>query len=659
MPSAAREVLPSTPRALALGESYIALADDAQSIAWNPAGVARVRRYVAEAAYADHFGWLSTNHLSGVLPASSRLALGFDWHRDGFEDPELDFSRDIFRLAYSFSLFDSLSIGLNLKYVGLHLGADGTDAGTATGWGTDWGLWWQPRERWTIGAVAYNGLGFRDGQLHQGTSVRFETTGTEEEIFAARYAVGSAYRWGQHLKIVGELNDRWHLGLEYRPLDNLRLQMGVHHGFDKHRPTFSVGAQFSASWLTFSYAFVDAPVLEPTSLLAVSTEFDFQPPSVEIEKVRLRPIYPVLMHAYARVNHASPEQPLDSYVPVLFTEEQVEEFYPLHGLDNLGRIWLRNLTNRTVSFKVVVSLESYIKSDGTEAVAIAQLDPHQRASFPLRRLVFTQDVLQVTSPQALEATVEVRDVSDETRRRTRQGALLPLRGRNQVQLDDIAQLAAFVRPTNDLVRRFVRQIIESNGSQIEQSPLKKNYVIARLIFEGLRGISYASDPNIPRGRGSVEDVRFPQELLRELARDDIQGQPLGDCDDSAVLVCAALEAAGIDTALIQLPKHVLVAFDVAKIDLETAQTEGFAELCAPIDGYAWIPLETTMIGKGFHAAWREGIRQLKVGMHDSITLREAWKQYPPVDLPVEPLDFEPRVIDGLRNEWDAYFLEKR
>ena len=48
----------------------------------------------------------------------------------------------------------------------------------------------------------------------------------------------------------------------------------------------------------------------------------------------------------------------------------------------------------------------------------------------------------------------------------------------------------------------------------------------------------------------------------------------GDCDDSTALYCSLLESVGIKTALIQLPNHVLMAFDLGTISVKQAQEIG-------------------------------------------------------------------------------------
>ena len=74
---------------------------------------------------------------------------------------------------------------------------------------------------------------------------------------------------------------------------------------------------------------------------------------------------------------------------------------------------------------------------------------------------------------------------------------------------------------------------------------------------GALPLAYVPDPASPiaeaLGRGeAVDTVRFPRSTL---------AYPGGDCDDTTALLESALEAAGIGTAIVATPGHVLLAFD--------------------------------------------------------------------------------------------------
>jgi hypothetical protein len=70
-----------------------------------------------------------------------------------------------------------------------------------------------------------------------------------------------------------------------------------------------------------------------------------------------------------------------------------------------------------------------------------------------------------------------------------------------------------------------------------------------------------------------------------------------------------LEHLGIRTALIDIPKHLLLMFDTGIHESRRLQ------LCLPEDQYViydqnvWLPVETTMYGESFWQASRKGVEQ--------------------------------------------------
>jgi len=211
-------------------------------------------------------------------------------------------------------------------------------------------------------------------------------------------------------------------------------------------------------------------------------------------------------------------------------------------------------------------------------------------------------------------------------------------------------------PTNKVVREFVDGVFVQYEEELKNTKLNPNLYKAMLLFNALHGMSYAIDPNIPFGSGQMDEIKFPNEMLRDLAMagwftekttaqshaaTENNARVIGDCDDTTALYCSLLEAAHIHTALIKLPGHVLMAFDIGGMTLEDAK-ERFKipdKLYIPIDGYVWIPIETTLIKEGFVSAWQkaidelQGIDEFKEENFDSKTLKRAWEEYPPANIP--------------------------
>ena len=84
----------------------------------------------------------------------------------------------------------------------------------------------------------------------------------------------------------------------------------------------------------------------------------------------------------------------------------------------------------------------------------------------------------------------------------------------------------------------------------------------------------------------------------------------------------------INTALIQFPEHVMMAFDLGNVSLEQAQNLSIPDVYIAINGQVWIPIETTMIKDGFVSAWQMAIEQLQgESIKELATVESGWAKY--------------------------------
>jgi hypothetical protein len=126
----------------------------------------------------------------------------------------------------------------------------------------------------------------------------------------------------------------------------------------------------------------------------------------------------------------------------------------------------------------------------------------------------------------------------------------------------------------------------------------------------------------------VDTIRFPRTTLAYKG---------GDCDDTTALLASLLEAAGIPTAILTSPGHVFLAFD-------TGEKEADAWLFPAADlrtirhaGKLWIPVETTLLSRGFSAAWESASELVKKhqgsASFEFIPVADLRTIYPPLPLP--------------------------
>jgi len=147
------------------------------------------------------------------------------------------------------------------------------------------------------------------------------------------------------------------------------------------------------------------------------------------------------------------------------------------------------------------------------------------------------------------------------------------------------------------------------------------------------GVRYVPDPAVRPGTLVLDKVQYPAETAAAKA---------GDCDDLAVLYAALLAGAGIRAAVISYPDHVLVMFDTGLFDKNRLALTADAKRAVVHQGRLWVPVETTMAGKGFLAAWKSAAADFHRAVEDGqrvsiIDLEAAWKEYPPAPVSLPPV----------------------
>ena len=132
-------------RPLSMGGAFIAVADDANTITWNPAGLPGLRRTEFTSTYSDLYAMgITQSYIGFVRPFSDRIALGLDWANIGFDDKELLYSENKLNLALGIQAHRKFAFGITLKYLMRDMQLNGTSYGKGSGIGYDMGLIFQP-----------------------------------------------------------------------------------------------------------------------------------------------------------------------------------------------------------------------------------------------------------------------------------------------------------------------------------------------------------------------------------------------------------------------------------------------------------------------------------------------------------------------------------
>jgi len=586
---------------LGMAGAFSAVADDGNAIFWNPAGLPHVRHQEVNSMYANLFGiGLKDGHLCYVMPITDDHAVGVDWYHSSFDDGELGFVEDHFRLAYGYHFTKRLSLGMNFKYVNRGMSLDGSSVDNFGGFGLDLGILFRMTKNLKLGLMVYDVLD---------TWVKHDT-GRRERIFARKARFGASYRPMENLAVAVDLDDRAHIGAEYWLHDLFAARCGLMKDLSAGK-----GISYTAGWslkyklLQFDYAYHASTSLPATHRFSVSLSFEFVPQLVEVEEIRLEPIFASLYRRYSA--------------------------------HDVGWVVLRNEHKEPLEVSVSVFVPKYM--DAPTEVARELLpapigdEPAYRQAFGLRP-VFSDKMLSLT--KNVQSQVEVT-VTYRHQKRTRQvkgSAKAAIYRMGMLPLgEDVSPMAALIDPEDEAVRRFARGVVGRYMDRADMEVISGNISKAIQLFDALGsyGVRYVPDPHNPYSeissrRKTIDSVKYPRETLDP-------GDRTGDCDDLSVLYSALLENVGIHTVLVDVPGHVYVMFDTG------VHKNSYERMCLPEDMYVvmeetiWLPVEVTLCGGSFVRAWFEGLSEYRrwqeKGRLELVDVHRAWKEYEPAHPP--------------------------
>lgn len=354
---------------------------------------------------------------------------------------------------------------------------------------------------------------------------------------------------------------------------------------------------------------------------------------------------PEIARELERLRAAFEEPDRRPQAPLRFAAITLPEIFPAlirnYAEDGLAEVTLENTSSQPVSgFTVGLSLGQYGAGESTIRVT-ESIRPGASATFRVP-VVLRTEVFGVAEDLPVQAEISlVSEGGWELRRRSQ----TLLRRATSITWDNSGKLSSFIVPNEETVARFTAGLLAESaaGGDPEGSARESGgggtlpAIIERAIrlADGLGtyGITYLEDPDSPftevLGEPSLVDtVRFPRTTL---------AYRIGDCDDTSALLASMYEAAGIRTAIVTTPGHVMIAFDTREATELAWLYDGPETAVFQHNGTIWLPVETTVIQKGFWAAWREGSALVDAnrgrGQVEFIPLADARQSFPPAGIP--------------------------
>ena len=240
-------VFDSGVRSLGLGNSFVAVADNADAVFANPAGLGQLRR--RQVTYTDggidklngiELGWYMA---SLGMPLSEKLGLGLGYER--LSSPHSSENGAFVSLSYQ--AVKRLYVGVSAKYLFSTFSpipAAEYEGGTATASWIDVGLLWQSP--------------FPGAQMGLLLKNVYQSSGRKADVLDREVHIGAGYRVGtQALLSVQYVQHRgteryrgrrgWMIGGEYHVLKELVLRAGREHQFDGE---FGLDGRKDRAWLS-------------------------------------------------------------------------------------------------------------------------------------------------------------------------------------------------------------------------------------------------------------------------------------------------------------------------------------------------------------------------------------------------------------------------
>ncbi|MFN5619764.1 MAG: tetratricopeptide repeat protein [Flavobacteriales bacterium] len=372
--------------------------------------------------------------------------------------------------------------------------------------------------------------------------------------------------------------------------------------------------------------------------------------------------------SYAAALKAAEKQRSDliaSSKPLSIADVMVNEIFPsiyknysdVHQLP-AGEIVLTNTTESAISpssltvfCPEVMSSPTQVQCQGINAKS------NSIVRFPA---LFNEAILENTEARMLQMEAVLTYMHNGQEQVVRKSGSFMLNNRNAIVWSDKRRMASFIAPATDLLVDYNKQA-EQVFKGMPKYGLSRTILKAGQLYTVLNraGLAYSSDPNQGYAnlslRTELKDfLQFPLETFVRKG---------GDCDDLVALYGALLESGGVSAAYIDVPGHVMVAFDCGVKSSQMAEYGLTAGEVIVMSDRVWIPIEATKIGTtGFFSAWKAAseryYRELEAGhFPELIPFSEAWNIYKPSTYQPKGLVLEVPNDERVKEEYRQFVVQ--
>lgn len=348
-------------------------------------------------------------------------------------------------------------------------------------------------------------------------------------------------------------------------------------------------------------------------------------------------------------------KPITSGPRVDITATQIEDIFSSHykyySRVPAGRVTIRN--NGAVpmkDLKVLFVLQGFM--DYPSETVIPELGAMEEKEVAFTA-TFNNRILEVSETTPIQAQLKLMYYNGDQPVSFEKNLPFKLFSRNSIRWEHKERFTSFVTPNDPPIVDFARHAAVPFVEAHRGAPLPPEMISAWAIFSslGAYGISYVPRPNNPYDRVSldsatVDSLQFARETLSRKS---------GDCADVVALLASALESLTVTTCALDVPGHLFLMFDTGVTQKELLGLPD--NLLVSYAGSYWIPIEATMIGSPFLAAWKQGAAEYQKwsaqGKLRVIDTHTAWKTFEPVTLPEVASGVKPPTREAVEEKFSA------
>jgi hypothetical protein len=285
----------------------------------------------------------------------------------------------------------------------------------------------------------------------------------------------------------------------------------------------------------------------------------------------------------------------------------------------VGKARVTNISTKPIQVRIGFLVEHYM-DEPTETPAV-YVAPGASAEIPFQA-IFNDRLRSVPRLQVFDGQVYATATPAERHDDITSTRVL-IYGKNDWN-GDVQTLRYFVTPENPEVLKYTRDVLLQARTALDTVPRGLDaFMKAQLLMNTFAGkLVYVSDPH-----QSADYVQYPAETL------SLHG---GDCDDMSVLFSSLLGSVGISTAFVDvLPPgkpedgHIYLLFDTGlspKYGMSIAANPKRFVVRRNKGGEetVWIPVEPTVITRGFDEAWSKGAQEFFDDVEVGLGVVKGW-----------------------------------